>query len=361
MVNRLTLNLTIIHVLYITGFIVSGLSDVRDIKLVHEITIAENDSEDYYFGNIRDAAITNNGSVLLLDSSEKTVLVYSQKGDLITVLGEEGRGPGELLMPMSLASNPNGDILVADLGNAKISIWNNEFQLIREIRTPSPAGWYAHYRSFQTDGRNVFYWTLQPNPATGIDRVNIYKIDRESRETNLFYTINDADAEDRFEFITGWGSWDITSTGKIVVTGKTPDYSIYKFGIERDLMGSFGNPVSPITRTEEEIEQRIEAANRVSGQAVSLTAMANTEKPIFHNIQVDGENFVWAHRSKIYGAEENIDIYTLDGDFLTTVELPSGLDEYRLMDINENKALFKVMNENGEQSLKVYRIEYIYN
>lgn len=72
----------IIHVLYITGFIVSVISDVRDIKLVHEITIAENDSEDYYFGNIRDAAITYNGSVLLLDSSEKTVFVYSQKGDL---------------------------------------------------------------------------------------------------------------------------------------------------------------------------------------------------------------------------------------------------------------------------------------
>ncbi len=350
----------IIQVLLFFTILLSSPQEVKDIKLIYETSVQESELEGIYFGDIRDAVLTNDDKILFV-SSQNIIFIYGGNGDFITKLGGTGRGPGELLIPMSVATSPNGDIFVADLGNAKISIWNKEYQLIEELESLSPTGWFAHNRSFQTDGKNIFFWTLQSNPAISVDKVHIYKFDSESRKANLFYTLNDASTDVIYEFISGWGSWDISAKGKIVVSGKTPDYTIYKFGIENGLMGSFGNPLMPITRTKEEIEKRLELANRISEDAASLITIANPDKPLFHNIQLDKKNFVWAHRSKEYGSEENIDIYTLSGDYLTTVILPSSTKEYRLMDINGNKALFRVVDADGQQSMEIYQIEYKYS
>jgi hypothetical protein len=133
---------------------------------------------------------------------------------------------------------------------------------------------------------------------------------------------------------------------------------LYKFGIKDNTLEQFGNPFDPVVRTQKENKIRIENAKRVSSQAASMLSNSNDEKPVFQNIEIDEKNFIWAHRSKAYGEAEEIDIYSIEGEFITTVTLPQSKDEFRLMDIRNNEVLFRVTRDDGRHSLVVYEIDY---
>lgn len=345
--------------IFLISFLVSVIPPLEgtNIKLVYSYSVEENIEEGVYFGNIRDAVFTIDGRIIVLPSSEQTVFVFN-KAEFIRSLGHEGRGPGELQMPMSVSSNKNGDILVSDLGNAKIAVWDKGYNLINELSPPSNALVYAHTRSFQSNATDLFYWTMSPNPSIGFDNIRIHRFDSDFENIELYFSINDGSEEEIHKFVSGWGTWDVSDEGDIIMAGKTPDYRLYKFDIKEERFESFGNPVKPVVRTKIENEQRLENARRVSTQAASMLSNASDEKPVFQNLEIDSKGLIWAHRSKVYGAVEEIDIYSLDGNFITTITLPSSKDEYRLMDIFNEKALFRVTHEDGRHSLRVYEINY---
>lgn len=329
-----------------------------NIRLIYSYSIEESEEGDIFFGNIRDAVFTNDSRVILLPSSEKSTFVYNNDGKFIQKLGNEGRGPGELMVPMSIASNNTGDIIVTDLGNAKIAIWNKTYNLISELSTPHNALLYAHTRSFQSNATDLFYWTMSPDPSTGLDKIRIHKIDTRLEDAELYFSINDNLENEMYEFISGWGTWDISEEGEIITVGKSPDYHLYKFNVKDNKLVQFGNPFDSVVRTQKENEKRIENAKRISSQAASMLSNSTDEKPVFQNIEIDDRSFIWAHRSKVYGEAEEIDIYSIEGKFITTVTLPQSNDEYRLMDIRNNEVLFKVAREDGRHSLEVYEIDY---
>jgi len=339
-------------------FSFTPLFEGANIRLTYSYSIEENEEGDIFFGNIRDAVFTNAGKVILLPSSEQSIFVYNNEGKLVQKLGNEGRGPGELMVPMSIASNNTGDFIVTDIGNAKISIWNNNGDLISELSTPDNAHTYAQSRSFQSNSSDLFYWTISPDPSSGFDKIRIHKIDTCLEDAELYFSINENSENEMYEFISGWGTWDVSENGDIITVGKTPDYHLYKFDVIDNTLEQFGNPFDPVVRTQKENEIRIENAKRISSQAASMLSNSNDEKPVFQNIEIDEKNFIWAHRSKVYGEAEEIDIYSIEGEFITTVTLPQSEDEYRLMDIRNNEVLFRVIRDDGRHSLVVYEIDY---
>lgn len=334
------------------------ISDVKDIELIYLGKVNESEKDEIIFGEIQDAALSNDERVFLLSSTRNSVLVYTTKGEFIEELGRKGRGPGELLMPISLVSNSAGDVFVTDLGNAKISIWNSDYKLVEELSSSFSSGWYAHFRSMQSDGGEGFYWTLNANPANEFDQIKIYKISNGSYEVSPAFTINGNDEKKKYAFITGWGSWDISSDKKLYLTGKTPDYSIYKFETERIQVASFGIPAKPVIQTEEERNQKLRRAEKISSHAASLFHSTSSEKPIFKNLQIDSKDFIWAHRTTEYGKAKELDVYNSTGKHITTVSLPASTDEYQLMNIYDNKVLFRVIDNEGLQYLKIYEIKY---
>lgn len=343
-------------ILFTLFFILIPSSEIQYINLIYSYSIEEN--EGVYFGSIRDAVLTPEKNTIVLTSSEQSIFVYNNEGKLVQKLGNKGRGPGELMVPMSIASNNTGDFIVTDIGNAKISVWNNNGDLISEMSIPDNAHMYAQSRSFQSNSSDLFYWTISPDPSAGFDKIRIHKIDTRLENAELYLSINDNLDKETYEFITGWGAWDVSENGDIITGGKSPEYHLYKFDVTGNTLVQFGNPFDPVVRTQKENEKRIENAKRISSQAASMLSSSDDEKPVFQNIEIDEKNFIWAHRSKVYGEAEEIDIYSIEGEFITTVTLPQSEDEYRLMDIKNNEALFKVTRDDGRHSLEVYEIDY---
>jgi len=67
---------------------------------------------------------------------------YDKNGDWVKSWGEPGNGPGQLNTPHSIASDAQGNIYVADRGNARIQVFDGDGRLLRQIKidVPPPPG-----------------------------------------------------------------------------------------------------------------------------------------------------------------------------------------------------------------------------
>lgn len=328
-------------------------------QLTFIVEISDHLSNGPFIAGIQSSAITATGDILLLCPSSKVVNVYNKSGKYKKSIGRQGRGPGEFVIPSSVGADHKGHIFVTDIGNAKISIWDNNYEFITDLPTPFPAGWYTQYKSFGKNKDALFVMAFrQIPPSSEYYGLKIFELNSDPWRVDLIYDLNEELSSEFHDFLYGWGSWAITDSQSLFITGNSSDYTIYKLNRNGDLINSFGTPMNPVLRSSEEVEMRIEGARRISEQAASMLAAAPQEKPIFMNIAVDQKGDVWAHRSKEFGAGENFDVYSSSGIFKYTITLPPSKKEYQMMGIYEDQILFRVTNPDGNQSLRVYRIEY---
>ena len=76
------------------------------------------------------------------------VAKYDKNGDWVKSFGEPGKGPGQLNVPHSIASDAAGNIYVADRGNNRIQVFDGDGKVLRQIKIniPAPPGPAADHR-----------------------------------------------------------------------------------------------------------------------------------------------------------------------------------------------------------------------
>ncbi|KAG9347154.1 hypothetical protein JZ751_006081 [Albula glossodonta] len=78
------------------------------------------------FTNVQGVAACPNDQILIADSNNQCVQVFSNDGQFISRFGVRGRSPGQLQRPTGVAVHPNGDIIIADYDNKWVSIFSSE-------------------------------------------------------------------------------------------------------------------------------------------------------------------------------------------------------------------------------------------
>lgn len=68
-------------------------------------------------------AVTQNGCIVVTDTGNSQVCLFSPEGNLITYVGKKGSENGEFNLPRHVCVSSNGDILVADEGNQRIQVF----------------------------------------------------------------------------------------------------------------------------------------------------------------------------------------------------------------------------------------------
>lgn len=93
-------------------------SEIKDNYLSHPFDV-QNFKNEYY----------------ILDVIQAQVKVYDKNGRFLRAIGKKGKGPGELIDPFAFSINTeNGDIIISDQGNGRISVYNNEGKYIESLR-----------------------------------------------------------------------------------------------------------------------------------------------------------------------------------------------------------------------------------
>ncbi|XP_058858021.1 tripartite motif-containing protein 2-like isoform X1 [Acipenser ruthenus] len=78
------------------------------------------------FTNLQGVAASSLGKILIADSNNQCVQIFSNDGQFKSRFGVRGRSPGQLQRPTGVALHPNGDIIIADYDNKWVSIFSSD-------------------------------------------------------------------------------------------------------------------------------------------------------------------------------------------------------------------------------------------
>lgn len=323
------------------------------VALLLETVIS--DSEDAILGRFGGATITNKGEILYTDAGQKTVLVFNAEGEYVTKFGREGRGPGEFLTPKAITSDKEGYIYITDGRNARISVWNPDFTYYFDI--PYRSGWGTH---FLKNKNHLLIFTKPFAPLqSGHDAVIISKINRNNREISEFFLYEIKDWFDEKLLFVSASNLAVTDDDQIITTGKIDQYQLRLINLHGVVLKEFGKKTDLIYFSDQEMQIRIDYANSINPEYAGMIAQGRNYKHIYSNIEICNQDWLWVHRNKKFGARDELDIYTHDGEFKTLVTIPASENELQMLGIYGEKILFHVTTPEGEERLHVFRIEYL--
>ena len=79
-----------------------------------------------------DVAVADDGTAFVVDSAANVVRAYDADGALVTTLGGEGDGAGQLRFPAAVAVDAQR-IVVGDQGNHRLQVWDRHFNFVRSM------------------------------------------------------------------------------------------------------------------------------------------------------------------------------------------------------------------------------------
>jgi hypothetical protein len=103
---------------------------------------------------VRGAAILSDGRIVVADAGNNRLLLYSDHGALIRVLGREGTGPGDVQLIWDLAVLSD-TILTYDTGLSRVSLWSPIDGFVRSTSLASVPGQMLELRAFVTPSEFV--------------------------------------------------------------------------------------------------------------------------------------------------------------------------------------------------------------
>ncbi|CAL8363945.1 unnamed protein product [Merluccius merluccius] len=78
------------------------------------------------FTNLQGISTSSNGRIVVADSNNQCIQIFSNDGQFKMRFGVRGRSPGQLQRPTGVTVDMNGDIIVADYDNHWISIFSSD-------------------------------------------------------------------------------------------------------------------------------------------------------------------------------------------------------------------------------------------
>ncbi|XP_039637310.1 tripartite motif-containing protein 3-like isoform X2 [Perca fluviatilis] len=85
------------------------------------------------FTNLQGISTSSNGRIVVADSNNQCIQVFTNEGQFKMRFGVRGRSPGQLQRPTGVTVDMNGDIIVADYDNRWISIFSSDGKFKNKI------------------------------------------------------------------------------------------------------------------------------------------------------------------------------------------------------------------------------------
>ena len=232
------------------------------LEIVDSIGIEIGDSA-YVFGAIEDAVILQDGSIMVLDGTYCNLRTFSPQGELLSITGRRGEGPGELGHPVNIYNWGDGTVGIMDFyrgGLNRFSLEGEWLGLDIEVNhnihvdpvIMSDSEFVCFKSRFELNGEAVnatamvarFPLSVEPDityweKTVLWDPANMGNLTLELFFNN-FYTADRA-------------------TGRVYVAPFDNDnYTIYCYNADGSLLDTITREHTPIPKTPEEIQEEID-------------------------------------------------------------------------------------------------------
>lgn len=218
------------------------------LVLEEELSIGKAEGpEEYMFSELRYISVDDRGYIYALDSKEKNVKVYNDRGGYVATMGREGQGPGDKQAPRNVCITRQNEVMVPDSWNNRLTFFSREGKFIRSITT-------TPFELLETK-------IDSKGNIIGIDIVrdeenSRWELKKFDPELNYLFSIDSSPIPD-FSNLNPFLprlSWDIDKNDRII-TGYPEKYEIKIFNTEGTLIKKIQKEYEPLEIAEEQLER----------------------------------------------------------------------------------------------------------
>lgn len=310
----------------------------RTIELIENWRLGEDDS-DVLLGVITGAVIDEAGQVYLIDRQLSQILVIGPDGELVTILGREGEGPGELNQPHALLLLDDGAVGAIQGFPGRIIGLNADGTPAGDITLGGGAeeGGFSFVREclriddgfVASTGRMTFDMNTGQSSLTSMlgvyDRQGalVTTIAEHAKENDMTRQVFD-EAADFTEFQQSVAGAD----GTIYTTPTRDEYVLKAHDRQGNLLRTLHRPFVPRKRSQDEKDAMSDDVRVVmNGQRLEVENKALDTDPVFRDLAVatDGRLFVttcYQYRMQLpAGTAGKYDVISPAGEYVEELTL----------------------------------------
>jgi len=274
-----------------------------------------------------DLAVDSEDRIYALDASAKAVKVFSPSGELLTVIGGQGQGPGEFTNPVALAIHDEAGLVVAESMPPRVTFFDAD----------GTYGSSAHldFTGLVTgvewlDGRHLLIQKVTPtdNGDGFALEYSLTLTDRSGKRISDVFSMRrarEAGQQVIFERDSYRLDWCVDGDGRVVIVDDPYTYAVQVLDSARNVLRVLEKDAQPVERSEQQIEElgtELRAHQERTG--LRMDVEWSPFAPIITDVFVDDRSRLWVATTSEQDGEVTLDLYDHEGVFLTVATLPSG-------------------------------------
>jgi len=299
-------------------------------ELIEDLSIGNEEDENYMFYGLVKIAINSEDEILLLDEGNCRVLKFDRDGNYIQTIGRKGQGPGEFEDPLQIHLDSKDQIYVYDNGRRNIQVFDNDGNFKKVTKPPSHTLHFGTTKdgnilmiytstkestksliSIDSEGnliKTIASYTYQPSPS-----VKRHMLDNPYSHRLYFFPIN-----------TGGGIYGHSSQYKLFVLEPSGNLSHI---IEME------KPPEPITKKDKDElingdskrQKQFPIGEKLSRSELKRAYIFPKFKPFFNEIFTDNKDRIYVRIPKSSLDKDksiHYDLFSKEGYFLHRVKMP---------------------------------------
>ncbi|MBD3413197.1 MAG: 6-bladed beta-propeller [Candidatus Aminicenantes bacterium] len=286
--------------------------------LTEDLSIGGVEKQEEIFSETVLINVDENENIYIADMKLNNIKVFDPSGGWIRTIGKQGQGPGELNMPTGIQITEDGNLMVEEVMNRRLSFFTPEGKFIKSVSTADktsltglligPKGTMVG-RELVVD-QNKMFWTVKKYDSA---LKELFTIDKVEFPNPLAGKINP------FELMI---IFNLDANGNIVY-GTSKEYEIKFFNPQGMPIKSITRKYDPVKISEKDKEEILERMPETGEINLKERIEFPKHYPAFQHFTLDDEGriFVRTFRQGKQEGEYMLDIFDPEGRFISQMPL----------------------------------------
>jgi len=326
------------------------------LALEEVMTIGDTDDPELSFSGMDLPFVVNDsGLIYALDMGAGCVKVFDDSGQLVNKFGKKGQGPGEFNMPSGIQITPEGNLMIEDVTNRRLSYYSFQGEHIEDISTATKLAMVRVLISKQ----GLMFGMQMGMPADAGEGKLFYEFNMLDKELNTLFTLAKIEfpipipgSGNKMNIMDMTAPYQFDSKGNILFA-RNKDYEIKVFNSEGKNIRTIKKDYKPLKITQEDIDEMLE---RIPSNAGGINTREMFEFPDYfppvQNFVLDEQDRIYV-RTYVKGKNEGeyvVDIFDAKGIFISQLVTKA---DFRIW--KNNKVYSVEENTDGYRILKIYQ------